>query len=375
MPHVPRSASQPELTALFALVQQHFLDVIVPLWQGPGWNAELGLPYEALDARHQPLPPQRYRAMACARQLYLFSSVIGQVPGAEERAAALFDSLQQHFHDAEYGGWFYSIDPQGTPLDQRKDLYTHAFILFACAHYWDKVRETQVESVLNAALQVIAQHFATGDGLYEASLDRDWSSLNSGPLQNPLMHLAEAFLATLSARPDNTVQAALVDLCTAMQQRFIDPQHDVLMEKPLGAVDNWFEPGHQFEWYFLLESSPLLRGSALHTSLERAFAFTERLGVDRHTGAVRAMLDLDGHSKDGTQRIWAQAEYLRALTLRRNSENALLQQLQALQQRHLHASGWYECRDEQGEVSRQDMPSTTPYHLATCYRGLVDYLG
>lgn len=375
MPHVPRSASQPELTALFALVQQHFLDVIVPLWQGPGWNAELGLPYEALDARHQPLPPQRYRAMACARQLYLFSSVIGQVPGAEERAAALFNSLQQHFHDAEYGGWFYSIDPQGTPLDQRKDLYTHAFILFACAHYWDKVRETQVESVLNAALQVIAQHFATGDGLYEASLDRDWSSLNSGPLQNPLMHLAEAFLATLSARPDNTVQAALVDLCTAMQQRFIDPQHDVLMEKPLGAVDNWFEPGHQFEWYFLLESSPLLRGSALHTSLERAFAFTERLGVDRHTGAVRAMLDLDGHSKDGTQRIWAQAEYLRALTLRRNSENALLQQLQALQQRHLHASGWYECRDEQGEVSRQDMPSTTPYHLATCYRGLVDYLG
>jgi mannose-6-phosphate isomerase len=52
----------------------------------------------------------------------------------------------------------------------------------------------------------------------------------------------------------------------------------------------------------------------------------------------------------------------------------VLQQLQALQQRHLHAGGWYECRDERGEVSRQDMPSTTPYHLATCYRGLADYL-
>ena len=69
--------------------------------------------------------------------------------------------MQQHFHDAEHGGWFYSIDPQGTPLDQRKDLYTHAFILFACAHYWDKVREPLVESVLNAALEVIAQRFAT----------------------------------------------------------------------------------------------------------------------------------------------------------------------------------------------------------------------
>ncbi|RON41430.1 N-acylglucosamine 2-epimerase [Pseudomonas frederiksbergensis] len=374
MPPVSRSASQPELTTLFASVQQHFQDVIVPLWQGPGWNAEMALPYEALDAEHQPLPPQRYRAMACARQLYLFSSLIGQVPAAEERAAALFRSLQQHFHDAEHGGWFYSIDPQGAPLDQRKDLYTHAFILFACAHYWDKVREPLVESVLNAALEVVAQRFATDDGLYEACLERDWSSLQTGPLQNPLMHLAEAFLATLSVREDAGAQGALVELCTAMQKHFIDPQTDALMEKPLGAVDNWFEPGHQFEWYFLLESSPLLRGSKLHASLDRAFAFTEQLGVDPQTSAVRAMLDLDGRPKDGTERIWAQAEYLRALTLRPDSEAAVLRQLQALQQRFLHVGGWYECRDAEGEVSRKDMPSTTPYHLATCYRGLVEYL-
>ncbi|AWM90011.1 N-acylglucosamine 2-epimerase [Pseudomonas sp. 31-12] len=375
MPPVSRSASQPELTALFASVQQHFQDVIVPLWQGPGWNADMALPYEALDAGHQPLPPQRYRAMACARQLYLFSSLIGQVPAAEERAAALFRSLQQHFHDPEHGGWFYSIDPQGAPLDQRKDLYTHAFILFACAHYWEKVREPLVESVLNATLEVLAQRFATGDGLYEACLDRDWSSLDSGPLQNPLMHLAEAFLATLSVREDTAVQRALVELCTAMQKRFIDPQHSVLMEKPLGAVDNWFEPGHQFEWYFLLESSSLLRGSKLHASLERAFVLTEQSGVDPQTGAVAAMLDLNGSAKDATQRIWAQAEYLRALTLRPDSEASVQRQLQALQQRFLHVGGWYECRDEQGEVSRKDMPSTTPYHLATCYSGLVDYLG
>lgn len=377
MPPVSRSASQPELTALFATVQAHFREVIVPLWQGPGWNAEMALPFEALDAEHQPLPAQRYRAMACARQLYLFSSLIGEVPGAQARAAALFRSLQQHFHDAEHGGWFYSIDPQGAPLDQRKDLYTHAFIVFACAHYWGKVREPLVESVLNAALQVVAERFATSDGLYEASLDRDWSSLASGPLQNPLMHLAEAFLATLSVRTDASVQAALVELCTAMQARFIDSEHGVLMEKPLGAVDNWFEPGHQFEWYFLLQSSPLLRDSALHASLTRAFKYTERLGVDQKTGAVKATLVLehDGEPRDATQRIWAQAEYLRALTLRADSEAHVLRQLQTLQRRFLHAGGWHECRALNGEISRRDMPSTTPYHLATCYRGLVEYLG
>ncbi|NBF05632.1 N-acylglucosamine 2-epimerase [Pseudomonas sp. Fl5BN2] len=377
MPDVSRSTSSPESSALFNAVQQHFHQVIVPMWQGPGWNPQLALPYEALDAEHQPLPPQRYRAMACARQLYVFSQLIGDTatPFAEERAAALFRSLQRHFHDAEHGGWFYSIDPQGAPLDRRKDLYTHAFIVFACAHYWAKVREPLVESVLNAALEVVAQRFARGDDLYEASLDEDWSALGSGPLQNPLMHLAEAFLATLTVREDVPVQTALLNLCQAMQQHFIDPQHQVMMEKPLGAVENWFEPGHQFEWYFLLASSPLLRDSSLHASLEHAFAFTEQLGVDPQSGAVCAMLDLQSgtSAKDATQRIWAKAEYLRALTLRGDSQAPLQRQLKALQEHFLHVGGWNECLDADGAISRRDMPSTTPYHLATCYRGLAEY--
>ena len=160
-----------------------------------------------------------------------------------------------------------------------------------------------------------------------------------------------------------------------MQQRFIDREHGVMMEKPLGAVDNWFEPGHQFEWFFLLESSAVLRGTALHESLTRAFAYAEQKGVDKLSGAVSGMLALDGTVRDGTQRIWAQAEYLRALTLRPGSEAVLQRQLQALQQRFLHAKGWHECLDAEGKVSRRDMPSTTPYHLATCYQGLVQHLG
>ena len=375
MPDVSLPAAKSELSAVFTTVQQHFMDVIVPLWQGPGWNAEMALPYEALDAQHQPLPPQRYRAMACARQLFLFSSFMGnpKVPDAGVRAAALFRSLEQHFHDAEHGGWFYSVDPQGAPLDRRKDLYTHAFIIFACAHYWAKVREPLVESVLNAALHVVAEQFADGDGLYESVLDEDWSSLGAGPLQNPLMHLAEAFLATLEVREDASTLAALDALADAMQRRFVDNEHGVMLEKPLDAVDNWSEPGHQFEWFYLLESSEHLRGTPLHCSLTTAFAHAEQQGVDQGSGAVAAMLEVDGSVKDGTQRIWAQAEYLGALTLRPGSEALLGRQLNALQQRFIHPTGWNECLDSQGQISRSDMPSTTPYHLATCYIGLAEY--
>ena len=61
------------------------------------------------------------------------------------------------------------------------------------------------------------------------------------------MHLAEAFLATLSVRDDAPTQAALLALAEGMQQRFVEPVHNVMLEKPREAVDNWFEPGHQFE--------------------------------------------------------------------------------------------------------------------------------
>lgn len=358
--------------SLLAEVQQHFDQRIVPLWETCGWNADMALPFEALDPQHQPLPVQRYRAMACARQLYLFSSRIDQ-PGASERAAALFRSLQRHFHDAEHGGWFYSIDADGKPLDRRKDLYTHAFIVFACAHYWGKVRDNLVESTLDAALAVVAERFANDDGLYEASLGEDWSDLGSGPLQNPLMHLAEAFLATLAVRDDAAAQDALLALTEAMQAQFIDPEHGVMLEKPRGAVDNWFEPGHQFEWFFLLDTSPLLRDGALHGSLARAFGFAEVTGVK--DGAVLAMLSPQGDVRDATQRIWAQAEYLRALTLRADAAEKVPAQLQVLHQRFLHDGGWYECRDAAGVVSRHDMPSTTPYHLATCLEGLQRHRG
>jgi mannose-6-phosphate isomerase len=375
MPDASIPATQSELNAVFAAVQQHFMSVIVPMWQGPGWNAQMALPYEALDAQHQPLPPQRYRAMACARQLFLFSSLIGNpaTPQAATRAAALFRSLQRHFHDAENGGWFYSIDPQGNPLDRRKDLYTHAFIVFACAHYWAKVREPLVESVLNAALNVVAERFADGDGLYESVLAEDWSALDAGPLQNPLMHLAEAFLATLEVREDADTLAALDALAEAMQRRFVDVEHGVMLEKPLDAVDNWSEPGHQFEWFYLLESSVHLRGTPLHRSLTTAFDHAQLQGVDQQSGAVAAMLAVDGAVKDGTQRIWAQAEFLRALTLRPGSEALFKRQLLALQQHFLHATGWNECLDSSGQISRSDMPSTTPYHLMTCYIGLAEY--
>ena len=106
-------------------------------------------------------------------------------------------------------------------------------------------------------------------------------------------------------------------------------------------------------------------GLELAESLPRAAQWARRHGVDAM--GVRAALAENGAVRDDTRRIWAQAEYLRMLAVLGERE-ALAGALDGFRARFLHAGGWYECLDAQGAVARGDMPSTSPYHLATAWR-------
>ena len=110
-------------------------------------------------------------------------------------------------------------------------------------------------------------------------------------------------------------------------------------------------------------------GLELAESLPRAAQWARRHGVDAM--GVRAALAENGAVRDDTRRIWAQAEYLRMLAVLGERE-ALAGALDGFRARFLHAGGWYECLDAQGAVARGDMPSTSPYHLATCLAALSE---
>jgi mannose/cellobiose epimerase-like protein (N-acyl-D-glucosamine 2-epimerase family) len=354
---------------LAATLRDHFARVVLPIWRGPGFNQALKLPYEAVSAdHHRPLPAGRYRAMACARQLFVFSQA-----GDTAHAEMLFDALVHYFQDRQRGGWFYSVDAQGAPLDTTKDLYTHAFLVFACAEYGARSGNRDALELVHSTSALIEDRFAAQHGLLNAALDADFSSVTGTPIQNPLMHLTEAWLAARAATGDSAFDPALAKLADAIERTFVHAPSGCIAELPLGADDNRLEPGHQFEWFWLVkQAGALLDGSGLDDALSRAFDFAQRHGVDPATGGVCAALDETGAIKDATQRIWAQSEYLRALATRDDdaARAVLPAQIERFQQRFLHAKGWYECKTAAGDVSRADMPSTTPYHLATAYAAL-----
>lgn len=352
-----------------ARLRRHFAQIVLPIWRGPGFNPALQLPFEAVAPdTHVPLPVTRYRAMACARQLFIFSQA-----GDAQHAHALFAALCRHFRDPRHDGWFYSVDAQGAPLDRTKDLYTHAFVVFACAEYFAAFGNRDARELAQRTAALIVDRFAPrpGSALLDSARGEDFAAAAGGPLQNPLMHLTEGWLAASRAFGDTAFDDALLRTAQAVERTFVDPHTGCVAELPIGCADNRFEPGHQFEWFYLVASAGArLAATGLPDALARAYAFAQRHGVDPDTGGVSAATDERGACVDGTQRIWAQTEYLRALATHGGEPDALARQIARFAERFLHPRGWYECKTAQGEVSRADMPSTTPYHLATAYASL-----
>ncbi|SAI74543.1 mannose-6-phosphate isomerase [Bordetella ansorpii] len=352
-------------------LRRHLDDVVLPQWRQAGFNAVLGLPHEAISQEGVPLPDERYRAMACARQLYVHARAPGQAAAAH--ATLLFDGLLRHFHDTASGNWRFSVDAEARPLDTTQDLYTYAFVIFASAVYFGRTRDPRARKAMLSTTQAVEARFRRPDGGYDAALSAAGVALR-GPEQNPVMHLTEAYLAAARVAEPAWFAQKLRDIADDVAGRHLDARTQCIAELPLGTAGNRIEPGHQFEWMALLQSAPqVYDGLSLTLAMPRGSLWARGQGVDGSTAGVCAALDPAGQVRDPLQRIWAQTEYARYLALV-GDYPALAGQLAQFRARFLHDTGWREVLRPDGELARADMPATTPYHLSTCYEALENVL-
>lgn len=362
------------LVSITAGLRKHYLDTVLPVWRAVGFNGSLALPYESIGTSPSGLTvhtAERYRAMACARQIFIHAE-----NGDEVHAESLFDALCRRFQDKRHGGFFYSINVNGEPLDRSKDLYTHAFILFACAALVKHFNLHAANEVMAEVANVIAKNFSIDQAttLPNAVVSENFTTIHTASRQNPLMHLSEAYLLARQVSDNRQYDVALEALTQGIAAYFVDEKSGCIMELPANESASWIEPGHQFEWLYLSRGSEnqAFERSGLSTHLLRAFEFAQRHGVDPKSGGVAATLDREGNILDGTQRIWAQTEYLRALAYHPDAyrQTQLQNEIPKFQSRFLHSQGWHECLSPNGDVTRNDMPSTTPYHLESSYAAL-----
>ena len=133
--------------------------------------------------------------------------------------------------------------------------------------------------------------------------------------QNPHMHLLEAVLAlyeTTGRARDFARADALVKLAL---ERMIDPESGALLEdfspdwKPLlPRGENRVEPGHQFEWYWLLGEYRRLGGIVPESVTDRLLMFGLDHGLDQSTGLIVDAVTDSGSVMIPSFRSWPHAE-------------------------------------------------------------------
>jgi mannose-6-phosphate isomerase len=265
------------------------------------------------------------RGRVVARQIYVFETGrrLGWRPRSANPVIHGCDYLFSRLHDGD--GVFHTAVEAGSGRPRAPfSLYEHAFYLYALAQVNDTLAgRYPIGATAAACLGKLRRDRGRTRGGFEES-DPPTLPLKS----NPHMHLLEAALAWLATAGDAArepwvcLAQEVVDLCLA---RFIDAPSGAVREyfdadwRPIaGDAGRLVEPGHQFEWAWLLlqwaasEHCPAVQRPACHAAAVALVNLAERHGVDPVRGVAFNELWDDLRPKDRDAKLWPQTERIKA---------------------------------------------------------------
>lgn len=360
-------------------------DSALPLWSSAGLDATHGGFFDDLRRNGTPLADAPKRLRVQARQIYVFSHahVLGWQSGPDrmsplDAAADGFDFMTRHYWRDDPGGFVYATGRDGTVTDPTVELYEQAFALFACAWYFRASGDARAVEWAEGIWRFLDSHMADAvHGGYFETLARDLPRR-----QNPHMHLLEAALAQHEARGDAAALARARDLVDLFRRFFFDAETMTLGEffdgewkAAEGAAGQIVEPGHHFEWTWLLHQYGAASGDDCSEMARQLYDTALRRGVDADAGPTQGLIvdSLHRHSAqvDGNKRLWAQTEAIKAHAARLEwaGDDSAGERLDEILERlfacHLQDDSglWREHLSRTGAPLRDTVPATSLYHL------------
>jgi len=363
-----------------------FLKQALPLWREHGVDRHQGGFHEKLDARGLPIDEPR-RTRVVARQLYVFATAprLGDTQDARPLIDHGLSFLRQRL--LAEGGTFHAAYAlrEGRP-NPHFDLYEQAFGLFALGSVYQHDRARHPE--LPALAQRLLAQLQAGWG--HPAIGFQESRPPTAPLRsNPHMHLLEAALCWQRATDgrDGTWNALVHQLVTLSLTRLVQPAGGLVTElfdldwRPLPGPDGSLaEPGHQFEWGWLLlswarqEPDHPLAAQARRAAV-RMIEIGEAQGIDAARGVAINAIDTAGHVRDANAKLWPQTERIKAWVAMAQEASSEASQAHALRQasaathglmrylQHPVAGAWHESLGADGQWQVQDTRASSLYHI------------
>jgi len=352
-------------------------------WSRIGWDATHGGFVEQLHMDGTPDTDATRRVRVQARQVFCFAKALEMGWPETETAKRLvvqgisyIDTRLRHTN----GGFVHLINPDGSVIDDRRDLYDQAFMILAGSAAYKATGNQTALKIANDALAYIDAHLKDHEhgGWFESS------QFEVPRRANPHMHLLEALLEYYNATKDETALNRAREIVRLFECYFFNPATDVMAEV---FTENWqlstvagetiFEPGHHYEWATLLYLFEQITGHDTLSWRRRLIRRADRAGVYPDTGFAANAFKANGTVVNENSRLWHQLEMLRAYAIHPSLAPMVKTErvLQSVFTAYLNQGpqcGWADEIAPDCTVLSEGVPASMLYHLTTSLPMLMD---
>lgn len=351
----------------------------LPYWSLKGIDYQNGGVHEALDYAGNPVDLGQKRLRVLARQIYCYAQahMLGWDGDCDKILNHCVDTLiNTGWH--EDGGFIHLYNLDGTVQDDRRDAYDQCFVLLGFANLWAAKKSPLAKEWGAKTLAFMDSALADPEngGFFETT------EKTGTRRANPHMHFFEAMIGWYEATGEQVYLDRAAQIVDLFKSKFFDHENWRLHEifdaawKPLDNDVNHVEPGHHYEWVWLLLRYVKHTGdTSIKDYARKLYATALSFGHYPKTDAVALTMHYDGSELSSTGRMWCQTEGLKAaLALKEHGMtvdgNLATRMLDQIFNRYLNtpqAGGWYDAADAEGRIVSTHMPSSTFYHVLCAF--------
>lgn len=205
-------------------------------WEEHIFSPETGGLYGSIDHKNKPVPDAPVGLVLCSQLLWTFSAAapLLEDPGKLVCAKQFHEHLKYNFLDQEYGGAYWTIAPDDSPLNTRKETAGLAAAIYGLSEYgWITVSDEPLEIAVELYRWIEKYHFDAIRGGYLEACARDGSPLmdvrlsakdrNDPKTAHTHVQLLEAYANLYRNWPDNQLAVQLRQLILLFFDYIINP--------------------------------------------------------------------------------------------------------------------------------------------------------
>lgn len=288
-------------------LRQELTENILPFWMTRMRDGEgfLG----RIDGEGRPVPCAEKGAILNARILWTFSSAYRVLGKKEylETASVAYRYVRDHFADKEFGGVFWSLNPDGSPRDTKKQFYAIAFTIYGLAEYYRCCADGEALRLACSLYRDIEDHsFDRIRNGYLEACTREWGPIadmrlsdrdrNDAKTMNTHLHILEAYTALLRVWRDTALENSVRNMICLFRDRIVqnDGHLGLFFDTEWNLTSPAVSYGHDIEASWLLrEAAAVLCGDCCDAS-----DMELKRNVDAMSSRIAAAA-MEGFSPDG----------------------------------------------------------------------------